>query len=340
MQVACFKTATGSAFRCFRLRSAPPVVSARRYVPRGRAPCSDWVLPIAMCRRMAEDVDSLLAQQQVRLKRCRRAVSHKKMGSANRRKAVSRLNNLHRRIARQRSDWLHKLTTELADRHPVIALEDLRIQSMSASAAGAVEAPGRNVRAKAGLNRGILDAAWGEFARQLTYKVLWRGGRVILVDPAYTSRTCRMCSHESPENRKTQSVFACAACGHRGQSRLGRKTEACICVEAGTHRSKGLGMSRTSRVQDQRSRNPRPSGRGGCQEADRSEGPAVMQRQRLRGYRTSPGLCARITHCRRRICKGGVIDSRPHVDAGRPGPPRDAVRRFRTSQRSRKLRKE
>lgn len=155
-----------------------------------------------------------LAKQQVRLRRYQRSVSRKKKGSANRRKAVARLGNLHRRIAAQRSDWLHKLTTGLADRHPVIALEDLRIKNMSASAAGTVEAPGKNVRAKAGLNRGILDAAWGEFARQLTYKVQWRGGRVILVNPAYTSRTCRCCGHEDTKNRKTQAVFSCVACGH------------------------------------------------------------------------------------------------------------------------------
>ena len=155
-----------------------------------------------------------LDKQQVRLKRYQRAVARKKKGSANRKKAVVRLGALHRRIAHQRSDWLHKLTTDLADAHPVIALEDLRIKNMSASAAGTVEAPGSNVRAKAGLNRGILDAAWGEFARQLTYKVEWRGGRVILVNPAYTSRTCRVCGHESPENRKSQALFACVACGH------------------------------------------------------------------------------------------------------------------------------
>lgn len=155
-----------------------------------------------------------LARQQVRLKRYQRSVARKKRGSANRKKAVARLGALHRRIAHQRSDWLHKLTTDLADAHPVIALEDLRIKNMSASAAGTVEAPGKNVRAKAGLNRGILDAAWGEFARQITYKVEWRGGRVILVNPAYTSRICRCCGHEAAENRKTQSVFACVACGH------------------------------------------------------------------------------------------------------------------------------
>jgi putative transposase len=155
-----------------------------------------------------------LTRQQRRLRRYQRSVSRKVKGSANRRKAVRRLGNLHRRIAHQRSDWLHKLTTDLADAHPVIALEDLRITNMSASARGTIVAPGKNVAAKAGLNRGILDAAWGEFARQITYKVQWRGGQVILVNPAYTSRTCRVCGHEAAENRKTQSVFACLACGH------------------------------------------------------------------------------------------------------------------------------
>lgn len=155
-----------------------------------------------------------LAAQQVRLRRYQRSVLRKRKGSANRKKAVARLGNLHRKIAHQRSDWLHKLTTELADANPVVALEDLRIKNMSASAKGTVEAAGKNVRQKAGLNRGILDAAWGEFQRQLAYKVQWRGGQVVLVNPAYTSRTCRMCGHEAAENRKTQSHFHCVACGH------------------------------------------------------------------------------------------------------------------------------
>ena len=155
-----------------------------------------------------------LAQQQLRMKRYQRSVSRKKKGSANRKKAVARLGNLHRRIARQRSDWLHKLTIDLANRHAVIALEDLRISNMSASAKGTVEAPGTNVQQKTGLNRSILDAASGEYGRQLSYKLAWRGGRVIMVNPAYTSRTCRICGHESAENRTTQSVFACVACGH------------------------------------------------------------------------------------------------------------------------------
>jgi putative transposase len=155
-----------------------------------------------------------LDRQQRRLKHAQRALARKKRGSANRKKAVCRLGNLHRRIARQRADWRHQLTTRLAEAHPVIAIEDLKVRNMSASAAGTPLAPGRNVRDKAGQNRGILDAAWGEFARQLAYKTEWRGGRVFRVNPAYTSRTCRICGHEAAENRKTQGVFACVACGH------------------------------------------------------------------------------------------------------------------------------
>lgn len=68
-----------------------------------------------------------LAAQSRRLKRYQRAVSRKVKGSCNRRKAVQRLGNLHRKIARQRSDWLHKLSTELAQQHPVIVLEDLKM---------------------------------------------------------------------------------------------------------------------------------------------------------------------------------------------------------------------
>jgi putative transposase len=155
-----------------------------------------------------------LAKQQRRLRHAQRALSRKKTGSANRRKAVKRLAALYRRISRQRSDWLHKLTTDLVNHHAVIVLEDLRIKAMSASARGTAEVPGKNVRAKASLNRGILDAGWGEFRRQLTYKLKWRGGQVVVVNPAYTSRRCRGCGHESADNRKTQASFQCVACGH------------------------------------------------------------------------------------------------------------------------------
>ncbi len=152
--------------------------------------------------------------QQRRLKRYQRAVSRKVKGSRNRRKAVERLGRLHARIAAQRSDWLHKLSTELADRHPVIAMEDLKVAAMSASAAGTADVPGRRVRQKAGLNRAILDQGWAEFRRQLEYKCAARGGTVVPVNPAYTSQRCSQCGHVSADNRTTQASFECVACGH------------------------------------------------------------------------------------------------------------------------------
>ena len=84
---------------------------------------------------------------------------------------------------------------------------------MSKSAAGNAEAPGRNVKAKSGLNQSILDQGWFEFRRQLEYKQTWRGGQVVAVNPRNTSRTCPCCGHVPAENRQTQARFACVECG-------------------------------------------------------------------------------------------------------------------------------
>ena len=95
-----------------------------------------------------------------------------------------------------------------------MVLEELKVKNMSKSAKGTVEEPGRNVRAKSGLNRAILDQGWSEFRRQMEYKQLWQGGEVILVHPRNTSRACPECGHVSAENRKTQADFCCTQCGY------------------------------------------------------------------------------------------------------------------------------
>ena len=163
--------------------------------------------------RMVEPLNALKAQS-VRLRRYQRSVSRKVKGSCNRKKAVIRLRALHKKIANQRNDWLHKLTTGLAKEHAVIAIEDLRVANMSASARGTVEQPGAKVRQKAGLNKAILDQGWSEFARQLAYKLESNGGALVKVNPAYTSQTCSCCGHVDKLNRKTQASFVCLACGH------------------------------------------------------------------------------------------------------------------------------
>jgi putative transposase len=128
-------------------------------------------------------------------------------------KARVRLANINAKIARSRLDFLHKLSHGLAARYAVFVLEDLRVGNMSRSASGTEDNPGANVKQKSGLNRSILDQGWSEFARQVGYKLEWRGGRLILIDPRNTSRTCACCGYTDEKNRKGEA-FHCLACGH------------------------------------------------------------------------------------------------------------------------------
>lgn len=93
-------------------------------------------------------------------------------------------------------------------------MEELQIRNMSASANGTIEEPGRNVKAKSGLNKSILDQGWHEFRRQLDYKLFWRGGMLVEVNPRHTSQRCSCCGHTVKENRTSQALFRCQACGY------------------------------------------------------------------------------------------------------------------------------
>ena len=84
---------------------------------------------------------------------------------------------------------------------------------MSKSAKGNAVEHGKNVKAKSGLNKSILDQGWYEFRRQLEYKQRWNGGIVVAVPAHYTSQTCPCCDHVSRDNRKTQAEFVCVHCG-------------------------------------------------------------------------------------------------------------------------------
>ena len=153
-------------------------------------------------------------KEEKRLKRLQRALSRKKKGSKNRAKARKTLARLHRKIADKRLDFLHKVSTTICKSHAVVVLEDLNVAKMSASARGTQESPGKNVRQKAGLNRSILRQGWSTFRTLLDYKTRWAGGILLLVPPEYTSQRCAVCGHVAAENRKTQAVFRCVACGH------------------------------------------------------------------------------------------------------------------------------
>ncbi|MCK0509550.1 RNA-guided endonuclease InsQ/TnpB family protein [Aromatoleum buckelii] len=146
------------------------------------------------------------------LRRASQAMSRKTKFSNNWKKAQARVQRIHSRIGNARRDYLHKATTTISQNHAMVCIEDLQVRNMSRSAAGSSEQPGKQVRAKSGLNKTILDQGWAEFRRQLDYKLAWNGGHLIAVPPRNTSRTCP-CGHVSADNRPTQARFRCVECG-------------------------------------------------------------------------------------------------------------------------------
>jgi putative transposase len=149
-----------------------------------------------------------------RLAKYQRRMSRKTKFSNNWKKAKARVQRIHARIANARGDFLHKASTTISKNHAMVCIEDLQVLNMSKSATGSAEAPGRKVAQKRRLNKAILDQGWGEFRRQLEYKTAWRGGYLVAVPAANTSRTCPCCGRVAKENRKTQALFACVACGY------------------------------------------------------------------------------------------------------------------------------
>ena len=116
---------------------------------------------------------------------------------------------LRAREADARKDWAEKTSTDLARQFDLIRIEDLRVARMTRSARGTVAEPGRNVRAKAGLNREILAAGWGLLARRLEQKA---PGRVEKISPAFTRQRCSACGRVDPKSRESQAGFRCTAC--------------------------------------------------------------------------------------------------------------------------------
>ncbi|EAA9032399.1 transposase [Salmonella enterica subsp. enterica serovar Potsdam] len=158
-------------------------------------------------------VNSFKASQR-KLAILQRQLSRKVKFSANWQKQKRKIQRLHSHIANIRRDYLHKVTNEISKKHAMIVIEDLKVSNMSKSAKGTAEQHGRNVKAKSGLNRSILDQGWYEMRRQLEYKQFWRGGQVLAVPPAYTSQRCACCGHTAKENRQSQSKFVCQICGY------------------------------------------------------------------------------------------------------------------------------
>ena len=138
-----------------------------------------------------------------RLLRLQRGLARAARGSNRRHKVKTLIAGLKATGGDRRKDWVEETSTGLARTFEVIRVENLNVKAMTRSAAGTVQKPGRNLAAKAGLNRGILTP-----------------GRVEKVKAAYTSGACNPCKHIAAGSRKSQARFVCASCGHRANAEL------------------------------------------------------------------------------------------------------------------------
>ena len=155
---------------------------------------------------------------QGKLAKLQRQLSRKVLFSQNWKKQNRKIQKLHHHIANIRHDYLHKISTDISKNHAMIVCEDLKVVNMSGSASGTLENKGRNVKAKSGLNKSILDQGWSMMIDMLEYKQQWQGGLLIKVNPRYTSQTCSQCQHITKENRQTQAKFECVKCGHKANA--------------------------------------------------------------------------------------------------------------------------
>jgi transposase len=157
----------------------------------------------------------LTARERRRMRRLERKLARARRGSQRRGRVRLAIARLRTRETDRRKDWAEKASTGIARRFDVIRVENLQIRNMTRSASGTAGNPGRNVCAKAGLNRGILRSGWGLLVRRLEDKA---PGRVEKIKPHYTSQRCSACGHLDGRSRENQARFACTACGFAGNA--------------------------------------------------------------------------------------------------------------------------
>jgi len=188
-----------------------------------------------------------------RLRRLQRKLARQEKGSRRRTKTKTAIARLKAREADRRKDFIEQTTTALVRDFDLIAVEDLAVKSMVRSAKGTIAAPGVNVAAKRGLNRAISAQGWSMLRRRLEEKATTCGVTVVAVNPAHTSQRCAVCEHTCPENRKSQAVFRCRACGYEANADVNAAVNIlaaglAVTARGGKSRRRGPDEARTQPV--------------------------------------------------------------------------------------------
>ena len=141
-----------------------------------------------------------LRKSEKRLKKLQKDLSRKKKGSKNRQKSRLKVARLHEKIANQRKDFLHKISTQLVSENQVIVIEDLRVKNML-----------KNHH----LAKAISEVSWAEFRRMLEYKSKWYGRELIIAPSNYaSSQLCSNCGNKSSQTKNLGCrTYICPECG-------------------------------------------------------------------------------------------------------------------------------
>lgn len=202
---ATVKEQAGRWWLSFQIELDRTDLNARRAVPAD-APACGIDLGVKTFATIVDDdgtVTEVHAPKPLRaalrkLRKANKRLARTQRGSANRKKAVSKVAKVHLDVAHQRNDFLHKATTMLARTKRVIAVETLNVAGMVKSRR---------------LSRAISDLGFAEFARQLDYKAQWYGSQVWRADQWFpSSRLCGACGTKNEELTLSDRVWMCA-CG-------------------------------------------------------------------------------------------------------------------------------
>lgn len=137
-----------------------------------------------------------------RLNCLQRRLSKKKKGSNNRSKSKIKVSLLYEKIANQRSDYIHKITTDLLrdNQADTFVIEDLNLCGLL-----------RNRK----LSRSIADASFGELVRQLKYKAEWYGKNILVINRfAPSSKRCSDCGTINQELTLSDREWSCSCGSH------------------------------------------------------------------------------------------------------------------------------
>ena len=140
-----------------------------------------------------------LRKLEEKLQKAQRKLSLRKKGSNRKFKQQKKVFRIHQKIANQRLDFLHKLSTKLIIENQVICLEDLQVKNMVKNHC---------------LAKSISDVSWSKFVELLKYKASWYGRELVQIDKFFpSSKTCSVCGSLKKDLTLKDREYICSSCG-------------------------------------------------------------------------------------------------------------------------------